>query len=169
MDAARKLSGILLLALAQWVGSGRSSVLQGADNLDRPSLTIQGRYSGAWVTTKNKKLDGTANCDVKQISKDRWQGKFWGVWQHVPFDYTVEFAPDKTKNVTGERGGHDAPNIKLTANATETTVAGAATIDGAHYDWTGTLTPKEFNIQFTGSRYEGHMELVRVDDKKSSP
>jgi hypothetical protein len=118
---------------------------------------------------KNSTVPPIVNCDVKQIAKDRWQGRFWGQWQHVPFDYTIEFAPDKSKNATDERGGHNAPNVKLTAKATETTVAGTATIDGAHYDWTGTLTPKEFNIRFTGSRYEGHMELSRVDDKKSIP
>src|SRR5690242_7971095 len=96
------------------------------------------RFAGAWVTTKNKKLDGNANCEVKQLSTDHWQGKFWGVWQHVPFDYTVEFTADKPKqkgelsvamtdNLADRPGGKDQ----------EHRVVGKAVIDGATYDWTG--------------------------------
>jgi hypothetical protein len=54
---------------------------------------IEGLYAGPWVTT-NRKLDGVINCRVKQIEPEHWQGHFWGVWQHVPLDYTVEFCGD---------------------------------------------------------------------------
>jgi hypothetical protein len=37
-------------------------------------------------------------------------------------------------------------------------------IDGASYDWTGVLATEEFNIKFTGSRYEGHLELARAKE-----
>jgi hypothetical protein len=54
-------------------------------------------------------------------------------------------------------------------NAIENPVKGTATIDGAHYEWTGNLTAKEFDIKFTGSRYEGHLELARTRDKGANP
>ena len=43
-------------------------------------------------------------------------------------------------------------------------VSGIATIDGAHYEWIGIMSPQEFDIQFTGSRYQGHLELKRTAD-----
>src|SRR4051812_25608686 len=85
-------------------------------------------YEGSWHTT-NRKLDGTMQCDVKQVATETWQGRFHGAWQGVPFDYTVSF----------------------TGPATD--VRGTATIDGATYIWTGTLTPSTFKGSFTGSRY----------------
>ncbi|HZZ29998.1 MAG TPA: hypothetical protein VFE46_18525 [Pirellulales bacterium] len=107
------------------------------NNKDGAPSKIEGRYVGTWQTTKSKKLHGTANCIVKQISDEHWQGRFWGMWEHVDFDYTVEFCGDP--------------------------VTGTATIDGAEYQWTGTLTQDVFKIQFTGSRYEGSMDLKRID------
>src|SRR5437762_11493210 len=56
---------------------------------------LEGTYEGAWATKKNKKLDGTASCQVKQLSSGRWQGRFWGQWQQMPFDYSVEFRTDE--------------------------------------------------------------------------
>jgi hypothetical protein len=113
----------------------------------------EARYEGTWVTTKNKKLDGTLTCDIKALAKDRWQGRFWGVWQRVPFDYTVEFSSLK-----------DAARLVHATAAKQ--VKGVATIDGAHYDWVGSLSPTDFNIQFTGSRYEGYLALKRVAEDR---
>src|SRR5262245_47598618 len=58
------------------------------------SAKLEGTYEGAWVTTKSRKLDGTASCEVTQLSKDHWRGRFSGQWQQMPFDYTVEFSTD---------------------------------------------------------------------------
>ena len=133
-----------------------------ADESQRPSTNAVVRYQGPWVTTINKKLDGIANCDVEQLAKDKWKGRFWGVWQHVPFDYTVEFGPNKSSKRSDEPTNPGQKHGQLTADTLGIAVAGKATIDGASYDWTGTLAPNEFDIQFTGSRYEGHLELARV-------
>jgi hypothetical protein len=48
----------------------------------------------------------------------------------------------------------------------EVPVMGTAMIDGASYEWKGQLSIEEFNIEFTGSRYEGILQLKRVPDKK---
>ena len=99
---------------------------------------------------------------MEQLAKDKWKGRFWGVWQHVPFDYTVEFGPNKSSKRSDEPTNPGEKHGQLTADTLGIAVAGKATIDGASYDWTGTLAPNEFDIQFTGSRYEGHLELARV-------
>jgi hypothetical protein len=132
---------------------------------------IEGRYSGPWVTTKSKKLDGTTNAEIKQLTKDRWQGRFWGVWQQVPFDYTVEFDRVKLPPVELEatRGGN-TKKVSFTQEHSHQQfasipVCGKAMIDGASYEWAGTLSRKQFNIEFSGSRYEGHLELTREPNK----
>lgn len=122
-------------------------------------------YQGSWVTT-NRKLDGTINCEVKQLSPDMWQGRFWGTWQHMPLDYTVQFGSKSTTTA------HDRGRLVSIADnplGDGVPVAGKATIDGAHYDWIGVLSPEEFDIQFTGSRYEGHLELKRSVDPIPTP
>jgi hypothetical protein len=129
---------------------------------------IEGRYSGPWLTTSTKKLNGTTNCEIKQVTNDHWQGRFWGEWQKVPFDYTVAF--DRVKNPPE---GLETAQTKITKNVDlkiepfGIPVAGKAMIDGASYDWIGGLTRNQFNIEFTGSRYEGHLELMRVPEKKA--
>jgi hypothetical protein len=162
MNHTRNLLGILVLTLAQWSACDRDSSRAVADESQHPSTKLEGRYQGPWVTTKNKKLDGIANCEVEQLAKDKWKGRFWGVWQHVPFDYTVEFGPDKSNKRSDEPKNRSEKRGQLTADSSAIPVAGRATIDGARYDWTGTLAPNEFDIEFTGSRYEGHLELARV-------
>lgn len=90
-------------------------------------------FEGPWKTT-NRKLDGIMTSVVKDLGDERWEGRFYGVWQGVKFDYTVAF--------TGP----------------ESDLRGTATIDGAHYDWKGSFDRKSggrFQGSFTGSRYEG--------------
>jgi hypothetical protein len=94
-------------------------------------------YQGTWNTT-NRKLDGTMTCVVSEMGVQKWKGRFYGVWQGVPFDYTVNFAgtPDQLR--------------------------GVATIDGAHYDWQGALTDdSRFTGRFGGTRYTGYFDLTR--------
>jgi len=127
---------------------------------------IEGRYSGPWVTLKNKKLDGTTNCEVKQFTADKWQGRFWGEWQKVPFDYTVEFErvknpPDRLETAQA----NSTKNVDLKKEPFGIPAAGKAMIDGASYEWAGSLSQEQFNIEFTGSRYEGHLELTQVPEK----
>src|SRR6516225_11992832 len=89
------------------------------------SLGLDGTYEGAWVTTKSQKLDGTASCEVKQLSKDHWRGRFTGQWQQMPFDYAVEFRVDD-----------GAKHTRLVAAETkaakpgQVSIAGKAVIDG---------------------------------------
>jgi hypothetical protein len=94
-------------------------------------------FVGPWKTT-NRPLDGQMTCIVKELGDDQWQGRFYGVWQGVPFDYTVKF--------TGP-----ASSLK-----------GTAVIDNADYTWTGAIkdgSPATFKGKFGGSRYTGHFEL----------
>lgn len=117
------LASTLLLAMAA-VASGQDYV-----------------FEGPWHTT-NRKLDGIMTCEVNDLGDDQWQGRFHGVWQGVPFDYTVKF---------------DGPPAKL---------RGKAQIDGADYEWTGSMTreataesPGRFKGSFGGTRYTGYFDL----------
>jgi hypothetical protein len=151
-----------LLALAIVLEfASRASAEQSNDQLAVKAVY----YQGPWVTT-NRKLNGTINCEVKQLSPDAWQGRFWGVWQHVPMDYTVQFGRDSP---TAAKNGGRLVSITETQSADAMPVAGKATIDGAHYDWVGTFSPEEFDIQFTSSRYQGHLELKRSADPIPTP
>lgn len=97
-------------------------------------------YEGTWHTT-NRKLDGAMTCVVTELGSGTWQGRFFGVWQGVPFDHVVRF--------TGSPAA----------------VRGTATIDGANYVWTGELSAASFNGRFSGNRYTGHFELTRKPAK----
>lgn len=100
-------------------------------------------YRGKWNTVKNLKLNGTMTCVVTYVGKEKWKGHFYGVWQGQKFDYTEYFygPPDKLK--------------------------GKATIDGAGYNWTASLTTKRFLAKFDGDRYTGGFDLKIVEPDKS--
>ena len=98
-------------------------------------------FEGPWHTT-NRKLDGIMTCEVQDLGDEKWQGRFHGVWQGVPFDYTVNF---------------EGPPTKL---------RGTAQIDGADYQWTGSMgreataeSPARFKGSFGGTRYTGYFDL----------
>src|SRR6476646_1324853 len=91
-------------------------------------------YEGVWNTT-NRKLDGVMTCVVTPVDTGTWQGRFYGTWQSVPFDYTVSFAGP-------------AQDLR-----------GAATIDGALYEWRGWITRRQFKGSFGGDRYAGTFAL----------
>jgi hypothetical protein len=93
-------------------------------------------YSGPWKTT-NRKLDGTMTCTVRKVGKEKWQGRFWGTWQGVDFDYNVDFSgpPDHLR--------------------------GTAIIDGVPYEWKGRISAKQFRANFGGDRYSGSFDLQR--------
>ncbi len=100
-------------------------------------LAKQRTYEGTWKTT-NRKLDGTMTCVVTNLRGEKWKGRFYGVWQGVPFDHTVDFA---------------GPPSEL---------RGKAVIDGADYDWHGAISresPNRFTGSFGGSRYAGYFDL----------
>jgi hypothetical protein len=122
---------------------------------------LEGTYEGAWVTTKSRKLDGTASCEVTQLSKDHWRGRFTGQWQQTPFDYTVEFNTDG-----GSKHTRLVSIETTTAKPGPVSITGKAEIDGIQYEFAGLLSPREFTIQFTGDRYEGAVLLKRVQNKR---
>lgn len=98
-------------------------------------------YEGSWNTVKNRKLDGTMKCDVTSVGKEKWEGRFYGVWQGVSFEYKINFS------------GH------------ESNLRGTATIDGASYEWKGQMaqeSPGWFKGTFTGSRYDGSFDLQGI-------
>lgn len=92
-------------------------------------------YEGTWVTTANRKLDGTMTCVATDLGNNQWRGHFHGDYQGAQFSYTVRFsgAPEKLQ--------------------------GTATIDGADYEWTGAMGPGWFRGSFGGSRYAGSFDL----------
>jgi len=98
-------------------------------------------YQGTWKTT-NRKLDGTMTCVVTPVASEKWKGRFYGTWQGVDFDYTVDMLgpPDK--------------------------LHGTATIDGAAYEWKGWMKGDTFKTNFGGDRYTGSFELQKK--KKSA-
>lgn len=100
----------------------------------------QTSYVGSWHTT-NRKLDGIMTCAVTDLGDEKWQGRFYGVWQGVAFDYVVTF--------TGPRSA----------------LRGKAQIDGADYTWTGELTSTAFKGTFGGNRYVGSFDLARKPAK----
>ena len=116
------------------------------------------------ATSGSLGLDGTASCEVKQLSKDHWRGRFTGQWQQMPFDYAVEFRVDD-----------GAKHTRLVAAETkaakpgQVSIAGKAVIDGAPYQFLGQLGMREFTIQFTSDRYEGAVLLKRVQAKSLPP
>jgi len=175
-----RIVAFALMASAQIIGSAIFSSACNAQAVPpaRPAATspfpvsqkTEGRYAGPWVTTKNKKLDGTTNCEIKQLTPEKWQGRFWGEWQKVPFDYTVEF--ERVKNPPERLETAQTKTTKNVAAQKEPggiPVAGKAMIDGAPYEWVGSLSREQFEIEFTGERYEGHLELTRVPQKKPAP
>lgn len=96
-------------------------------------------FNGEWVTY-NRSLDGSMTAHVTPLEKlennsFKYSGRFFGVWQGVAFDYSITF--------TGK------PN-KL---------AGTALIDGASYEWEGSINFKEFKGEFSGNRYYGKFNL----------
>lgn len=101
----------------------------------KPNVYI---YEGPWKT-KERRLDGIMTSVVEYKGKQKWKGRFYGTWQGVDFDYNVDFQ------------GY-AKELK-----------GVAVIDGAHYQWTGRISEKEFVVQFTGDRYNGSFDLKRKD------
>ena len=163
MPSRLVISFLVLFSDKLYGGESPPAAAASASKID--STKVEGQYAGTWVTTKNKKLDGTATCDVRQISPGHWQGRFWGVWQHVPFDYTVKFQQAKSETSSPPPPELTAARVPAEAKTISNPVAGEAVIDGAHYDWTGNLTAEKFEIQFTGTRYEGHLDLARLPDK----
>ena len=97
---------------------------------------VEGTYRGPWHTT-NRRVDGMMTAEVKSLGGDNWQGRFYGIWQGVDFDYTVTW--------TGPPEG----------------LTGTAVIDNASYQWTGTIIGDSFKGAFTGSRYTGWFDLKR--------
>lgn len=93
-------------------------------------------FEGTWLTT-NRKLDGTMTCVVTRMADEEWHGHFHGVWNGASFAYKVKFS---------------GPPEKL---------YGTAVIDGADYQWTGSMTERRFQGSFGGSRYAGSFDLRR--------
>ncbi len=94
-------------------------------------------FRGTWQTV-NRPLDGEMSCIVTPTARHAWQGRFYGIWQGVEFDYIVNFTgPPKD-------------------------LKGSAIIDGASYEWRAWITRDAMRANFAGSRYEGSFDLKRI-------
>jgi hypothetical protein len=103
----------------------------------RIAVATETTFEGKWHTT-NRKLDGTMTCVVTELGSEQWKGRFFGVWQGVPFDYTVAFSGKPSD------------------------LHGTAMIDGANYVWTGQIaeqTPAVLKGTFGGTRYTGSFDM----------
>jgi hypothetical protein len=120
MEARAMFSSLASLAVAVAISAPAESLI----------------YTGSWNTT-NRRLEGTMTCILTPLPHQQWEGRFYGVWQGVDFDYTVSFS---------------GPASDL---------HGTATIDGASYEWRGSLDQKRFVANFSGDRYVGSFELNR--------
>jgi hypothetical protein len=98
-------------------------------------------YEGPWKTT-NRKLDGIQTAVVKSVGIEKWEARFYGIWQGVDYDYNVKFT-----------GKPDA-------------LRGTATIDGAFYEWKGNVDQEKFEGTFTGDRYTGFFDMTRKKSVK---
>jgi hypothetical protein len=100
-----------------------------------PAQTGPVTFRGTWVTT-NRKLDGEMTCIATQ-NGNNWSGRFFGAWHGRSFSYNVTWSgpPDKLQ--------------------------GTAVIDGAFYQWTGSMEGDFFKGTFTGSRYNGYFNLKK--------
>jgi hypothetical protein len=97
-------------------------------------------YHGTWKTTAPRKLDGDMTAVITPLGGDKWSGRFHGIWQGVPFDYTVKFS-----------GKYNA-------------LTGKANIDGANYDWKGSIADEtwDLNGSYGGDRYAGSFALKLI-------
>jgi hypothetical protein len=160
MKTATATNILLVFGALQMVGIAQASD-PAPSSASPESAKLEGKYEGAWISTGGSNLDGIANCDVKQLSKDRWQGRFWGGSKQKPFDYMVDFSLDKGDDHSPAAGQQS--KVKKGA----VLVKGKATIDGVGYDFAGELNAGEFKLHVTGGQYEGSMLLRRVPQPKS--
>lgn len=87
-------------------------------------------YKGVWDDTGNRTA-GPMAAGVEYFGKNKWQVKFTGVFQNVPFAEVITFT-----------GQHD----KLSGNAR---------VSGAKYTWSARVTDTEFVGSFQSNR--GHL------------
>jgi hypothetical protein len=112
-----------------------------------PAFARDYEFEGTWNTT-NRKLDGRMTCIMTDLGEQKWQGRFFGVWQGVPFDYSVSFSGPLTE------------------------LRGTAVIDHANYIWAGRVdegSPALFRGNFDGDRYRGSFELNERPKTGASP
>lgn len=112
-----------------------------------PAIARDYEFEGTWRTT-NRKLDGRMTCIMTDLGDQKWQGRFFGVWQGVAFDYHVDFSGPLTE------------------------LRGTAVIDQANYAWAGRVdegSPTSFRVNFDGDRYRGSFELFERPKAASSP
>lgn len=112
-----------------------------------PAFARNYEFEGTWKTV-NRKLDGRMTCIMTDLGEQKWQGRFFGVWQGVPFDYTVDF------------------------NGPLTELRGTAVIDNANYIWAGRVdegAPGLFRGNFDGDRYRGSFELKEQSKGTTAP
>jgi hypothetical protein len=162
MKIATVSNVLQMLVALQMVGIAQAGdPAPAASGTSPESAKLEGKYEGAWISTGGSNLDGIANCEVKQLSKDHWQGRFWGGSKQKPFDYTVDFSLDK--------GDEHSPAAGQQSKAKKgaVLVKGKATVDAADYDFAGELNAGAFKIHVTGGQYEGSMLLKRVQQPKS--
>ena len=92
-------------------------------------------YKGVWV---DQLSNGPMSADIEKLDGDKWKAKFNGTWQGQPFTYEIEF--------TGPAGD----------------LRGQQKINGVTYQWSSSLTPKEFIGRYRSNRSgDGSWKMAR--------
>ena len=108
-------------------------------------------YSGSWPTTPGKRMPNQplkVECQY-DWGRKQWAGVFSGTWawqgSSGPFRYQAQWQ---------------------WADESRGTIKGRTNVDGKIYDWTGTMSDREFTGQFTDTTfYNGVFRTVKKQDK----
>lgn len=114
-------------------------------DLPDPDSWTEKTFEGEWRTTRNRRLDGIMKCHVRR-NGDVYDCRFWGTWQGIDFEYNVKF---------------DGPLDDLKGHP--------CTIDGARYQWKGSIVDGVFKGDYESNRYDGWFELKEKGFKVPHP
>jgi hypothetical protein len=87
-------------------------------------------FEGQW-NNRRTGSSGTMTCAAQQVSPGQWTAVFRGSFQGSPFEYKVDFQSKES------RSGSE--------------LAGTTTIDGKHYQWTGSLQASQLRGRYQAS------------------
>lgn len=100
-------------------------------------------FHGSWEAS-NRPINGPMSCEFKSLGNYKYEARFYGIWQGVPFDYPVKFTGTPVKQ------GDKIIKISL---------KGTATVDFVPYTWTGFADAENLTGTYTSHRYVGSFAM----------